>query len=223
MLRPTRDLIERPYLAPDGEMGHVLDLYFDDRSWRLRHLVLETDPWLPGVALLLPPESIEAVDDEKHAVRLLVRRADVQRAPTMLEDEPVSRRDEHRFPHRMGWRPFVLSTPSSVHASLHVAPLRSHTLSNEKPGAGNQDPALRSVNAVRGFAVHDAKGETLGVVEDLTFDDADWSLRHAVVRTDRSGPEESTRVGVDRIRSVDWEERRIESDRPAEEIQEGPA
>jgi len=34
--------------AADGDIGRVHDLYFDDRRWTVRYLVVDTRHWLPG-------------------------------------------------------------------------------------------------------------------------------------------------------------------------------
>ena len=32
--------------ATDGEIGHVRDFYFDDKTWTVRYLVADTGGWL---------------------------------------------------------------------------------------------------------------------------------------------------------------------------------
>jgi hypothetical protein len=44
--------------ASDGKIGSVADLLFDDRTWRVRWLVIDTGTWLPGRKVLLHPGSV---------------------------------------------------------------------------------------------------------------------------------------------------------------------
>ncbi len=41
--------------ASDGAIGAVSDFLFDDVSWRVRWLVVDTGHWLSGRKVLLPP------------------------------------------------------------------------------------------------------------------------------------------------------------------------
>jgi hypothetical protein len=42
-------------LAIDGTIGTVSDFLFDDDSWLVRWLVVDTGTWLSGRKVLLPP------------------------------------------------------------------------------------------------------------------------------------------------------------------------
>jgi len=44
--------------ASDGEIGRVSDFLFDDATWLIRWLVVETGSWLSGRKVLLPPSVI---------------------------------------------------------------------------------------------------------------------------------------------------------------------
>jgi len=41
--------------ASDGEIGTVADFLFDDRTWLVRWLVVDTGTWLTGRKVLLHP------------------------------------------------------------------------------------------------------------------------------------------------------------------------
>ena len=41
--------------ASDGDIGTVSDFLFDDVSWQVRWLVVDTGNWLSGRKVLLPP------------------------------------------------------------------------------------------------------------------------------------------------------------------------
>jgi len=45
--------------ASDGDVGHVSDLLFDDASWQIRWLVVETGNWLAGRKVLLPVSTLD--------------------------------------------------------------------------------------------------------------------------------------------------------------------
>ena len=48
--------------ASDGHIGTVSDFLFDDTSWRVRWLVVDTGNWLSGRKVLLPPSVLGQLD-----------------------------------------------------------------------------------------------------------------------------------------------------------------
>jgi sporulation protein YlmC with PRC-barrel domain len=62
MLRSVSDLKHLTITAMDGSLGSVSDLYFDDRSWAVRYLVVEAGTWLPSGRVFVPPVSVRSAD-----------------------------------------------------------------------------------------------------------------------------------------------------------------
>ena len=62
MVRGLSDLKRFTIAATDGNLGSVRDLYFDDRSWAVRYLVVDAGPWLPGRRLCVSPVSVRSSD-----------------------------------------------------------------------------------------------------------------------------------------------------------------
>jgi PRC-barrel domain len=58
--------------ASDGDIGTVSDFLFDDASWRVRWLVVDTGNWLSGRKVLLPPSVLGRIyaKDRVFAVKL---------------------------------------------------------------------------------------------------------------------------------------------------------
>jgi len=61
MLRTAGELKGVTIQATDGDIGSVQDLYFDDHSWTVRYLVVDTGTWLPGRQVLISPFAFRAV------------------------------------------------------------------------------------------------------------------------------------------------------------------
>jgi sporulation protein YlmC with PRC-barrel domain len=70
MLRSVSDLKHVTITAMDGSLGSVSDLYFDDRSWAVRYLVVEAGTWLPSGRVLVPPVSVRSADSSTLRVAL---------------------------------------------------------------------------------------------------------------------------------------------------------
>lgn len=70
MLRSVSDLKHVTITAMDGSLGSVSDLYFDDRSWAVRYLVVDAGTWLPGDRVFVPPVSVRSADSSTLRVAL---------------------------------------------------------------------------------------------------------------------------------------------------------
>lgn len=60
-LRSTTEVKGNKIHATDGEIGEVEDFIIDDRTWRLRFLVVDTGEWYPRKKVLISPAWIREV------------------------------------------------------------------------------------------------------------------------------------------------------------------
>jgi hypothetical protein len=174
--------------ASDGRLGTVSDFLFDDSSWLVRWLVVDTGSWLPGRQVLLPPSVLGHPDTrgKEFSVRLTMQQ--VKDSPEIDTDRPVSRQMETitydyygRSPYwgtgfYMGGYGYLVGagTPSpsleSRRREEHIADAQRH----------DDDPHLRSIEAVTGYHIHAPDGE-IGHVEDFLVEDADWSIQRSAL------------------------------------------
>lgn len=59
-LRRTKDLWQYTIGAINTDIGRVHDLYFDDETWTIRYIVVETGAFLPGRKVLISPAALQA-------------------------------------------------------------------------------------------------------------------------------------------------------------------
>lgn len=87
-LRSTRDMTDYRIHALDGEIGHVDDFIFDDASWVIRYIIVDTRNWWPGKKVLVSPEWISHISWEKSTVDVDLHRDTIKEAP---DYDPYSR------------------------------------------------------------------------------------------------------------------------------------
>jgi len=54
--------------ASDGDIGHVNDFIFDDRTWQVAYLLVDTHNWIGGKKLLVAVRHIKSVEWENSKV-----------------------------------------------------------------------------------------------------------------------------------------------------------
>ena len=86
--------------ARDGEIGAVKQFYFDDQTWVVRYLTVETGGWLGGRTVLISPISIRAVDWQTKQLEVSLTKKQVENSPDINTHLPVSRQnpEQHSNP-----------------------------------------------------------------------------------------------------------------------------
>ena len=76
--------------ATDEGIGHVDDFLFDDRTWTIRYLVVDTRNWWPGGRrVLVATRWIERIEWATQAVHVGLTRARIRNSPEYVAADPV--------------------------------------------------------------------------------------------------------------------------------------
>jgi hypothetical protein len=69
--------------ALDGEIGHVDDFLFDESTWGLRYLVVDTANWLGGKLVLVSPQVIAGVDAENERLDVSLTKDQIEHSKSI--------------------------------------------------------------------------------------------------------------------------------------------
>src|ERR1700728_1962871 len=108
MLFAITGLQRCPVEGIDGHVGTVKDFLFDDQSWKIRWMVVDTGYWLPGRRILIHPSVIAPLDLAESTKRVLpmmsgagplavsvrLTNLQIEARPEAHEDEPVTKQME---------------------------------------------------------------------------------------------------------------------------------
>jgi len=94
MLRRMKDMEGYAIGATDGLIGHVKDFYFDDETWVIRYLIVETGEGLSSRRVLISPFSINQPNWSEKAFPAAITLEQVKNSPHIDTDKPVSRQHE---------------------------------------------------------------------------------------------------------------------------------
>jgi hypothetical protein len=93
MIRSVKDLEGFAIGATDGTIGKVTDFYFDDESWVIRYVVVDTSAW-PGREVLLSPNSMGEPDWGRQVLPVTITKEQVKHSPGVDTDHPLSRQHD---------------------------------------------------------------------------------------------------------------------------------
>ena len=216
--------------ASDGQIGTVSDFLFDDASWLVRWLVVDTGNWLSGRKVLLPPSVLGQLDAKDREFAVKLTKQQIKDSPDIDTDRPVSRQMETSVYDYYGWSPYWGSgfymggygyMPGSGMASPYLGSRRREEEIAEAQ-ADRDDPHLRSIEAVTGYHIHASDGE-IGHVEDFLVEDADWSIHYLVVDTKNWWPGKKVLISPRSAREIDWTDRLVNLDVDRQKVKDSPA
>jgi hypothetical protein len=213
--------------AKDGRIGTVKDVLFDDRTWRVRWLVVDAGTWLTGRKVLLHPSCVLKADYVSQTLPVILTKAQVEASPAIGQDRPVSQQMESSLYDYYGWDPvwggsiFGAGEMTQAFGAPYGAGL---ALREPAPGMERHDdgdPHLRSIDAVTGYHIH-AKDGFIGHAENFLVDGDSWDVRYLVVDTRNWWPGQHVLIAPAAITQVSWSERQIELDVSCDHVRESP-
>ena len=83
MLHKTSKLRGFHLVATDGEIGHVDDFLFEEKTWVLRYLVVDTSNWIGGRSVLISPTAVEEIDSIDRRIRVGLTREQIAKSPSV--------------------------------------------------------------------------------------------------------------------------------------------
>jgi len=92
--------------ATDRDIGTVKEGYFDDLSFTVRYLVVDTGGWLAERQVLLSPIALRAMDWDHRRITAALTKAQVEKSPPIDTDKPVSRQHETAYYGYYGYSPY---------------------------------------------------------------------------------------------------------------------
>jgi len=234
MLRHESEIDGYAIHASDGIIGTVSDFLFDDATWLVRWLVIDTGNWLAGRKVLLPPSALGEVNHMGRQFSVRLTKQQVKECPDVESDRPVSRQSEASIYGYYGWSPYwgagsylgmvgygggMLGTTAGERPSLE---LMQRVKAIDDAQRNKDDPALRSAKEVTGYYILASDGE-IGHVEGFLVEDDDWSIRYLVVDTKNWWPGKKVLISPLSVRRIDWVDGQVTLGAYRQTIKDSPA
>lgn len=225
MLKNTALLKGLAVHALDGELGTVDEFYFDDESWAVRYLTIETGGWLGGRQVLISPFSVIRADWQAKRIDVGLTKKQVEHSPEINTQQPVSRQHEAEFLGYYGY-PYYWGGPYLWGPAFYPTGLDRSTKASAVAMAGRTrkevaDSHLRSSQAVTGYNIEAVDGE-IGHVNGFIVDDEFWAIRYLEVATWNWWPGQKVLVSPDWVERVSWADSSVYVGLSREAIKNGP-
>ncbi len=228
MLQSIKKLHRKELGASDAELGQIKDFYFEDESWAVRYVVVDTGKWLPGRQVLLSPHAFSDIGAEGRLIPVNLSRKQIENSPPIEAHKPVSRQYEEDYCRYFGWpyyweggglwggmRNFpILQTPPGVLPGEQPAALIG-------PQLERADAHLRSTQAVSGYHIMATDG-IMGYVCDFMLDSQNWAIRQIIVKTGHRFTGKEVQIPVSLVDRISYTESTVFVKLTREEIEKSP-
>jgi len=210
MLHNIKELYGHKITALDGIIGHVADFYFDDKTWVIRYLVVDTGSWLSGRRVLLSPHAFGKWDQYEKTLHVKLQKKQIQNSPSIESHKPVSRQYEIEFYKYYGWPVYwnggaiwglggfpMVKPPSKDEMDAHLEQHHHRT-----------DKHLQSAKSVTDYQIQ-ALDEPIGQLSSFLVNDRSWVIRDLVIETGHWYSGKVILVSSSKVERISYEESRV--------------
>lgn len=206
MKHRLESLIDFTIGGTDGEIGKVKEFYFDDKSWTIRYIIVETGSWLSGRKVLLSPKAVMSTEWDQKLFKVNLTMEQIKNSPLIDIDKPVSRQHERDLYSYYPWGGYYWGGGMGLDLSYPIA--MNQAIQNENDDSvddtSNGDPNLRSTDNVTGYIIKASDGE-IGDVEDFIINEGNWRIDFLLVDTGNWFPGKKVLITPKMIKEINWE------------------
>jgi sporulation protein YlmC with PRC-barrel domain len=225
MQRSVNSLVGYTISAKDGKIGKVSEFYFDDHTWTIRYLVVDTGTWLSERKVLIPHSALGLTDWMSETFQVNLTMEQVRNSPDIETKKTVTRQHEIELFDHYGLPVYWGDVFNDGNVGIIPFPAMVDSISNSKenesPQKPKEDPYLRSTNNVEGYNIQSNDGE-VGHVEDFVVDDKKWNLVFLIVDTHNWLPGRKVLISPHWIKQINWGEEKVYINLSQDSIKNSP-
>jgi len=205
MLQNIKELCGWKIAASDGDIGHVKDFYFDDKTWVIRHLVVNTGSWLTGRHVLISPHAFGKLDSREKTLHLKLHKKQIEDSPSLESHKQISRPYEMEYYRYYGWPAYWNAGAAGISGGpVVLSPSKDERVAHRQH-PHQDDKHLQSAKGVIGYHIEATDG-TIGHVTGLMAEDKNWAIRELVVETGHWYSGKEILISPDKIERISYEE-----------------
>jgi len=224
MLRLVSTLIDYEVEASDGSIGIVRDILFDDITWKLRWLAVDTGDWLTRRHVLFHPSSINLFDTGGKFLQVRLARNLINAAPSLKKGQPVTLDFEARmfayYDIDQNWQSSIFGE-RQTQGGLERGPLFNPASPVTTPDGNGCDPHLCSFKTVNGYH-NEAKDGPIGHLHDAVIDTTDWLIHYLVVAMGTWGSSSRVLISPHAVQHIDPATETVQLDLVQQQVLSSP-
>jgi sporulation protein YlmC with PRC-barrel domain len=221
MLRSIEEILGYKIQAEDGTLGRIKDIYFDDTSWAIRYVVVDTGTWMAGRQIVLAPEVLGEPDPNRREMPITLARRRIEGSPPIVQEQGLTPRQQQLLAEYYDWSlPAAKRSVGSAAMGAGDGPKAARMLLQNQQSE-QLDPHLKSLRGMIGYHIR-ARGVDVGHIEDVLVQTDSWLLRYLVIDARNLVPGKKMLVSPAWVRRVEWSGGVVDVDLTAGSLKDGP-
>lgn len=223
MLRSLKSLEDYAIDATDGVIGHFKTFHFDDRTWDIRYMVVDTGTFFPKKKVLLMPTCAEEISWVKQNIEVKLTKKQIEESAPYDSDLPVSK--QHEIMDKRNFEAVCITEPWSGSVfPLWFPEFKENADLIEEFG----DPNLRCCKVIMGYKIKALKKDTndyestTGWVDDFIIDTASWKISSVIVDANEWLPGGKVIISVNNIAEINCENKCVYFRLCSKDIEQSP-
>jgi hypothetical protein len=194
----------------DGEIGTVTSFLFDDLTWTVRYIVVDTGSWLNEKKVLITPRVVDRADGLLRLLEVNLTKEQVENSPDIDTRKPISQQKELEFHRHFKWPVYWktargLPDPDPRLLADREGERRPFFGIDEKDESMN----IRSTEEIIGYSIKALDGD-IGQVDDFIIDDERvWVIRYIAVNTKAWLPGKTVLINPLWVNNIVWEDENV--------------
>jgi len=194
-------------MAIDGELGKVRDFYFDDETWTIRYLVVQTGSWLLGRKVLISFASVKKINCELSTFLVNLSCEQVRKSPEIDTEKPVYRQHELELHEHYMLPAYWINAPGVTwgidNYPLSEEPEPEQEKDDNAPVPTENNQHLRSAKQITGYLIHAVDGE-IGHVKDFVVNLKNGLITFFIVDTRNLLAGRKVLLSTKKIKRIEW-------------------
>jgi hypothetical protein len=222
MLRSLKNLESYKIHAKDGDIGSVHSFLFNDQTWVVRYLVVDTGRWLPGRKVLISPFDIQDSVWKDKIMHLKLCMEDIENSPGIKENKPVYliKQEEKSKEYPQDKIIPAIGTPVPTYVAVNeknqINEIKEHIKKQR------ETTHLRSSLEVINYSIKAIDGE-IGHLDDIIVDDhITWKIHYLVVYIGNWLKGKRVLMSPRWITAFSWDGKEVKIDLLKEKVEESP-
>ena len=212
MLQSVRALLEMRVRATDGKVGKAQDFYFDDGTWAIRSVVVNTGGWLRH-GVLVPPGRFAPPEAAGQVLSVSLTKQQVRESAGSETEETLAQHQEDIIHEQYGASAYQAGggPVGALHGNVSESALAMAEAQANEAGGQRKEPRryLRSTREIIGYQV-EARDGAAGLVDDFIIGDDDWLIHYLVIDTrNKRLPNPKVLVPAVWVEFMSWADSRV--------------
>jgi hypothetical protein len=225
MLQTIKQIYGKGLHASDGEIGHVQDFYFDDKTWAVRYVVADTGSWLAGRQVLLSPHAFGSLDQFEDFLSVNLTRKQIEDSPSIESYKSVSRQYEEEYHRYYGWPGYWEGGSLWGANAFPLLEMPADSFSGRPTQASRRLPSitdthLQSTLNVSGYRLEASDGK-IGHVSNFMMDTQSWAITRLVIKTGWL-PGREVEIPTNKIDRISYDESTVFVDLTGKIVERSP-